>query len=276
MLRVYRQATALTRATRGRSGNVVALDADEVLVAGDLHDMPAHLKRILAVADLDRHPRRHLVLQEVVHGKSTYPDGSDRSHRTLDIIATLKTQFPDRVHLLPGNHELSQWTGRSVMKDGRELSASFEEGLIHAWGERAEEMAGAAYEFLQSLPLALRTPNRVFLSHTVPDLRHHPTFDLGVFQTPVDPEEEYPPATSLYRLLWGRDLSEAATNSFLSMVDADFFIGGHLACEHGYQTPNPKRLIIDSSSSPGYAVLVPCDGPITLERLTPNLIRIDA
>ena len=36
---------------------------------------------VLARAALDRHPGRHLVLQELIHGKRMYPDDKgDRSH----------------------------------------------------------------------------------------------------------------------------------------------------------------------------------------------------
>ena len=49
-------------------GSVIAIDdADEVMVVGDLHGNLPAFRQALAIAALDRHPRRHLVLQELVH-----------------------------------------------------------------------------------------------------------------------------------------------------------------------------------------------------------------
>ena len=68
------------------------------MVAGDLHGNVDNFRRLLAIADLERHPRRHLVLQEIVHGRSHYPNGSDKSHQMVDLAAALKCQYPKRTH----------------------------------------------------------------------------------------------------------------------------------------------------------------------------------
>ena len=68
VLATVRKATDLTRRTPGRSGSVVRLDnADEVMVVGDLHGNLRAFRWALAESALDRHPGRHLVLQELVH-----------------------------------------------------------------------------------------------------------------------------------------------------------------------------------------------------------------
>ncbi len=73
MLAMVRRACMLFRATPGRRGAVIHLDnADDVLVAGDLHGNITTFKQILIMADLARHPKRHLVLQELVHGRSLF------------------------------------------------------------------------------------------------------------------------------------------------------------------------------------------------------------
>ena len=69
LLTTIRRATDLIRATPGRSGGIIAPDrAAEVMVVGDLHGNLAAFKKVLAIAALDRHPERHLVLQELIHG----------------------------------------------------------------------------------------------------------------------------------------------------------------------------------------------------------------
>ncbi|MEO6808263.1 MAG: metallophosphoesterase, partial [Isosphaeraceae bacterium] len=120
ILTTIRRATDLYRATPGRRGSVVHLsDADEVMVVGDLHGHNHTFASVLRDAALDAHPRRHLVLQELVHGPFSYPDDrGDRSHQLVDIVSALKCQYPDRVHLILGNHELSELTGRPISKNG--------------------------------------------------------------------------------------------------------------------------------------------------------------
>src|SRR4051812_39373893 len=122
LLTTLRRAIVAFRATPGRRSRVVYLsDAEDILVAGDLHGNLENFKRLMRVADLAKHPRRHFVLQEVIHGPFHYPLGGDRSHQLLDLTAALKCQYPERVHFLLGNHELAQWTGRRIAKNDEDL-----------------------------------------------------------------------------------------------------------------------------------------------------------
>ena len=120
VLSTIRRATELFRKTPGRSGGIISLeDATDVMVVGDLHGNLHAFKKVLTSAALDRHPQRHLVLQELIHGPPLYPDdGGDRSHQLLDVVAALKCQYPERGHLILGNHELSELTGR-IDRQGR-------------------------------------------------------------------------------------------------------------------------------------------------------------
>ena len=69
-----RRATELFRKTPGRSGSIISLvDAADVMVVGDLHGNLSAFKKVLLSAALDRHPKRHLVLQELIHGPFFYP-----------------------------------------------------------------------------------------------------------------------------------------------------------------------------------------------------------
>src|SRR5436305_1736264 len=117
LLRSFAKAVDATRSTPGRRGRVIHLEgAAEVLVAGDLHGNLDNFRKILDRAQLAKHPGRHLVLQELIHGPLRYVSGGDKSHQALDVLATLKSQFPHRVHMLLGNHELAQWTEQVIGK----------------------------------------------------------------------------------------------------------------------------------------------------------------
>ena len=92
--------------------------ADDVMVVGDLHGNLPAFKQVLTIASLDLHPGRHLVLQELIHGKLMYPgERGDRSHQLVDLFAAMKCHWPERVHLILGNNELSEMTGRVIGKD---------------------------------------------------------------------------------------------------------------------------------------------------------------
>ena len=76
LLRTLYKAADATRLTPGRKGRFVQLQgASEVLVGGDLHGHLGNFQAIYQAADLAKNPKRHLVLQEVVHGKFFYPGG---------------------------------------------------------------------------------------------------------------------------------------------------------------------------------------------------------
>src|SRR5438309_6017321 len=141
LLRTLQQAIQGFRNTPGRNGRLVCLqNGDEVMVVGDLHGNVENFRQALLKADLAKHAGRHLVLQELVHGPHKYPAGGDKSHQLVDLLAALKCQFPQQVHLLLGNHELSQWTGQAIAKGDSELNALFREGLDSAYGKSAAEI----------------------------------------------------------------------------------------------------------------------------------------
>src|SRR5438270_5892531 len=170
LLRTLAQAVAAFRGTPGRRGRMVQLEnAGEVLVAGDLHGNVENFRLLLEKARLGKHPERHLVLQELVHGPFCYPAGGDKSHQLVDLLAALKCQHPRQVHLLLGNHELAQWTGQAIAKSDSELNSLFRAGVDTAYGARAAEIYAAYLYLFAVVPLAVRTGNRVFLSHSLPN-----------------------------------------------------------------------------------------------------------
>ncbi len=191
VLTTIRRATDLMRATPGRSGGIVApREADDVMVVGDLHGNLPAFKKALTLAALDRNTRRHLVLQELVHGKLMYPDEKgERSHQLVDVVAALKCQYPDRVHVILGNHELSELTGRIIGKDGKALNLLFRQGIMTAYGAAADEIYEAYKGLFAAMPLAMRTANRVFVCHTLPDEDDLDRLDLSLLKADTWPPE---------------------------------------------------------------------------------------
>jgi Calcineurin-like phosphoesterase len=267
-----RRSAALFRATPGRSGGVVTLSpetADEVIVVGDLHGNVPAFRHLLEVTSLGSHSRRHLVLQELIHGPRMYvgENAGDRSHQLVDLVAALKCQYPERVHLILGNHELSELTGRPIAKNGTALNALFRLGLDTAYGSHAGEVYAAYLALFAALPLAVRTPNRVFVCHTIPDGGELDATDPEVFKLDTWPPEAMRRHGSVYNLTWGRDTAPATIDRFASMVDADWFITGHQPCDDGFRQANHRQIIIDGTDPyPAYC-LFPVNQPVSLESL---------
>jgi hypothetical protein len=264
LLGTLRKAIQAFRDTPGRRGrSVVLTEARDVLATGDLHGNVENFRQVLHKADLGNHPGRHLVLQEVIHGPFRYAAGGDKSHQLLDLIAALKCQYPAQVHLLPGNHELSQATNRLIGKDGIDLNALFLEGVGSAYGARATDVYAAYLELLKVAPLAVRTPHRVLLTHSLPSARQLSAFDPKILEQDAHEAAELVPGGSVYALVWGRDVSAANTAAFLQKMDADLLITGHIPCERGFDVPNDRQLILDSLGTPACYCLFPADRPIT-------------
>lgn len=262
--RTLEQAARLFRETPGRRGRCLRLeDVDEVLVAGDMHGHVENFRAILQRADLGKHPRRHLVLQELVHGPFSYPMGGDKSHQLLDLLAALKCQYPKQVHMLLGNHELSEWTQRAITKADQDLNALFRQGVEAAYGNQANDIYAGYCELFAAVSLAIRTPNRIFLSHSLPRRALLESFDPTILELDEHDEKDWSPGGTLFALVWGRDTAADTARAFLAKVDAELLITGHIALENGFEAPNEFQLILDSLGSPAAYCLFPTDRPLT-------------
>jgi hypothetical protein len=263
LLPLLARAAATIRATPGRAGRVLTLsDAADVLVGGDLHGHLGNFQALMTKADLAHHPRRHLLLQEVVHGPFRYPAGGDKSHQLLDLIAALTCQYPGRIHFLPGNHELAQVADRAIGKGDDEYNALFFDGIRTAYGDRADDVYPAYLDLIAATPLAVRTTNRVFISHSLPSALRMHSFqyaDLLRETEPGDLESTGP----VYALVWGRDTRPANVAAFLEKVDAELLVTGHIPLDTGVKVPNDRQLILDSLGSPAGYCLFPADRPLT-------------
>jgi hypothetical protein len=269
MLTHLRQAVTLVRATPGRRGHTVMLEnCTEVLVAGDLHGHVGHFQVMLKAADLANHPTRHFVLQEVIHGTFRYPNGGDKSHQLVDLFSALKGQFPKQVHYLPGNHELAQWTGRTVMKADENQNTVFREGVLEAYGPIfGPEIYRVYLELFEACPVVLRAPNGVLISHSLPGTRSLALFDPSRLERDTYAAEDLQPGGTVHSLLWGRDTSVEAVTNYLRKMGADLLVSGHIASNEGFAVPNDRQVIVDCAEPPGGFILFPTDRKLTHQEL---------
>lgn len=269
LLATLRRAATLFRSTPGRIGGFTRLpEEDEVLVVGDLHGQVENFRRVLLASDLGRQPRRHLVVQEIIHGPFVYPDeGGDKSHQLLDLVAALKCQYPERVHYLLGNHELAQWRKQRIGKGHVDQNEWFDLGVRTAYGSRADEILAAYDDIFAAADLALRTSNRVFISHTVPPAKSLEMFRLAAIEADPIAPEEYAGGGAVHSLVWGRDITQANVEAFLKKVDADWLISGHIPSEQGFRVPNTRQIILDAIGAPACYLVIPTETPTTQEEL---------
>jgi hypothetical protein len=264
VLKTLQQAARSFRATPGRHGRLVNLqDSSEVMVVGDLHGHVENFRRVLDHAQLAKYPRRHLVLQELIHGPFRYPAGGDKSHQLLDLLAALKCQFPNQVHMLLGNHELAQWTGQAIAKQESDLNQLFREGVGSAYFASASTIYAAYVPLFAEFALAVRAPNRVFISHSLPSANRFQRFDPAILEKESFETSELEPGSAVHCLVWGRDTRQDTVNQFMQKVDADLLITGHIPCPQGFAVPNDKQLILDALGAPACYCLFPSDRLLT-------------
>jgi len=246
----FRQALLIELPTEG-----------EILVAGDLHGNRKNLDRILQLANLPRYRDRHLILHELVHDFHEN-NGSCRSHRLVDMGARLKLAFPRQVHFILGNHEFAELLNLPIGKQGRELNASFAKGGVELYGDAWPEVKRAYDRFWMSHPVAVRTANGLFVSHSTPRLEKLEGLSLEYLRT-TSAEVAFQRKSPIFDMLWGRDYRVETANAVAGMMDATVLIVGHTPCEEGMATPNDHHVILDCKDRKGCYALLPLDRPVT-------------
>ena len=277
IIATYGKATEVNLQTPGREGNVVVLTpelADEVMITGDLHGHRRNFNAIRQIADLDSHPRRHLILQEVCHGGPSYQsNGGCMSHGMLEDVARLITQFPGRVHFILGNHELSELTDYPIQKNKQMLNLTFRLGLQHVYGPATEKVREAYFPFLRTSPLAVRLPGGVFISHSLPENCDVRRFDKSIFTRQLEPSE-YFKRTGIFDLVWGRDYRDENAKAFAKLVDAKVLIHGHEPCPEGCNAVNKIELILDCCGDKACYVILPTDRELTYAEIVERIQKL--
>ncbi len=274
LLNTLRLATDSFRRTQGRQGRIIDLSAaEDVVVVGDLHGHVINFKKAMDFADLNQHPRRHLVVQELIHGPVMYPNGGEQSHRVVDLLAALKCLHPHRVHYLLGNHELSQWTRQAISKNFIDLNDLFRLGVEAAYDQYADAIYQAYEALFAALPVIIRLPNGVILSHSVPGAKRIADWSLEALAKDKHDEQDVILGGCIHAVVWGRDVSSDTVQAFLDKTGGRWLISGHIPCDQGYDLPNPKQIIIDSKDDHGCMLTVPAQTEVTQAELVSRLVR---
>lgn len=274
---VLRLGAAANRTNPCRRGviEVVALQPDDRLIlTGDLHDNPLHLARVVRAAGMAGAPTQavrpaHLTLHELIHGEKL-TNGMDFSYRVLARAAALKAAFPEHVHTLLANHELSQIVGSGIVKDGVRVVDAFNEAVEFTFAEDAGLVHTALAEFIRSMPLAVRftmagAPD-ILCAHSLPAPELMDRFDPTILdRTEVDfaDADLTPRRGSAHLMVWGRGHTPDQLTALAERWHVGLFVLGHEKADAGLMVLAPNVLVLNSDHDRGVFL----DAPAGLNRL---------
>ena len=267
----FREAAHLNREDPLLDGSLLRFpDYGQLVMTGDLHGHRRNFERLVSFCNLENAGARHVILHELIHEEIVGLDTSDTSHELLFAAARWKCEFPDQVHFVLSNHELSQLNHDEITKNGRVVTEHFEKSVREAFGMGGDNVLDAISELIRSFPLAGRTASRVFLSHSLPAPRVLPAFDPSVL-TRVPTDEDLHEPGSAHSLVWGRYHTEGALEALCDMLDVDFFVCGHQPQESGFEVVHDRMVIIASDHNHGVYIPLDLKSEMTLKKLTASI-----
>ncbi len=264
------------RTDRFRRANLISLPAQgSLVVGGDIHGHRRNFQRLVTCADLAKHPDRHLVLQEIIHGGPEDEAGGCLSYQLLVEAVRYQLSFPDRVHFIMGNHDTASISSTEVMKNGKEMNRAMAAALEREFRQEGPAVAQAIREFLFSQPLAVRCSNRIWISHSLPSDRTARTFDPGIFDRALQIADCAKPGPA-YLLTWGRHHSQATLDHLARVLDVGLFVLGHQHQPCGWSQAGDNLLILASDHNHGRLLQIDLSKTYTVAQLLDSLVPLAA
>jgi hypothetical protein len=261
-------------ADKYRRGNVIHLPAEgNLIITGDIHGHRRNFERMVNYADLDNNPDRHIVLQEIIHGGPEDSNGGCLSYQLLFEAVRYKLSFPDRVHIIMGNHDTAWINNSEVMKDGREMNRAMREAMEREFEQTCDDVILVMRQFLFSQPLAVRCENRIWISHSLPSDRYLKKFNPKILGKKLKINDVVRPG-SAYLLTWGRNHSQKLLDKMADMLDVDIFILGHQPQEQGWTQAGDNLIIIASNHSHGCLIPIDLAKSYTVEQLIDSIVPL--
>ena len=172
-----------------------------------------------------------------------------KDDKSIEILDSVKNYWENNENFYPliGNHEWSTISNISVYKGSINQTLNFEELLRDRFGSKWKKKLVEYQEFFKKLPIAIRTANKVFISHAGPPKNIKTLNEIINIA-----DNGYLKNNKLYQILWNReeDYTENDLKSFLRTVSCNAMIVGHTPVD-GVKLINDKQLIVSSSYSQG-------------------------
>jgi hypothetical protein len=267
--RALLEAAELNREDPNRKGSLLEFGAaGQLVMTGDMHGHLGNFTKLQRFCHLEKNPARSVILHELIHNGEG-PDNLDLSIDLLVKAAEWKVAFPDNVFFLQSNHELAQLRSQEITKGGRSVVQEFERGVAYRYGARTPQVLEGVHQYLSSLPLAARTANGIFLSHSLPDPFQIDTFELGVFDREPT-AADLAPGGAAYSLVWGRFHRPEDVERFARRLGVELFIVGHTPQEMGW-TSIGRLIILASDHNHGVFLPIDLSRKYTVEQLAANI-----
>ena len=132
-------------------------------------------------------------------------------------------------------------------------------------------IALAIEQFLLSEPLAVRSENRIWVSHSLPGNRQIDKFDPGILDRQIE-ISDVTRAGSAYIMTWGRDQSQKTLDKMAGLFDVDTFILGHQPQPEGFSMAGRNLIIIASDHSHGCLLPIDTAKSYTLAELLNSIV----
>lgn len=276
-----------------RRGSIDWIEAPGMLIAtGDLHDNPLHMARLVTAAKMDGAASRsdapgpqapHITLHEIIHPPRLV-NGMDFSFRALARVAALKAEFPERVHVLLGNHELAQVLGTAIIKDGVRVVDAFNAGLAYAYGDESESVAEAIKTFVMSMPVAMRVEclgpdgrpggRHLLCSHSLPSPGQMARFDPTILSRDLEERDYEPLKGSAYNMVWGRSHDAELLEDLVERWGINLFIIGHEKADNGVRIVPPNAVILNSDHERGVYLPLDLSDPPRIEEIPGRVVAL--
>lgn len=266
-----RDAARLNRDDPLRVGSLLHFpNYGQLVMTGDMHGHLRHFDKLQRFAALHRMASRHVILHELIH-EENIPGQIDGSFELMIAAADYKCQFPEQVHFLQSNHELAQLMGQHISKGGQDVVQYYADAVTTTYGRGdGEEVLAAMLDMIESYPLAARTPNRVWMSHSLPN-EYEVDFDPAIVRRSSFEPDDRRDGGSVYQLVWGRDHTPALLHRLAEAWDVDYFIIGHQPQESGHVVLFERLFILASENPHGAFLPFDLSKPQTAESLSRNI-----
>lgn len=257
-----------------RQGNLIRLPREgKLVVAGDIHGHRRNFEKIVAFADLANNPDRHIILQEIIHGGAEDSQGGCLSYKLLFDVVRYKLDFPDRVHIIMGNHAMTFINDGEVLRNGKEMNRAMRCAIEREFNEDSYKVVSAIKNYLLSMPLAARCDTRIWISHSLPNDHYADKFDRDILNRQLELKDLTKPG-SAYLLTWGRKHSESLLEKMAVLFDIDIFVLGHQAQQQGWGQAGKNLIIIASDHSHGCLLSIDLTKSYTVEQLIDSIVPL--
>ncbi len=216
----------------------------KAMIVTDIHGNLNDFNRYMAIWQNYTEEDIHFVLTgDFIHAMGLENDMS------IEVLEKVKYHHEncEYFHALLGNHEWATISGLSVYKAGINQTLEFEHLLMDRFNNEWKVKLSEFDDFFKKLPVAVKTDNKVFISHAGPPVGIKSIDDIINIA-----DDGYLNNDRLYQILWNRETDYTINDlkGFLRAVGCNAMIVGHTPV-NGIEFVDDLQMIVSSSYSAG-------------------------